>query len=101
MSDNDRPDLAALQEMEQLIRALGDEMAGWRRRAQAAENRLRELGVEGGQPRPAVEGDNRDGALESENQELRSRIEVARTRTTVLAERMRFLRQQLETGSQR
>jgi hypothetical protein len=41
VSDSARPDLAAFRELEQLIRALGDEMAGWRRRAHEAEARLK------------------------------------------------------------
>ena len=41
MSDSERPDLVAFQELEHLIHALADEMAGWRRRAHEAEAKLK------------------------------------------------------------
>ena len=43
MSDSERPDLAAFEELQHFIRVLGDEMAAWRRRAHEAEARLKEL----------------------------------------------------------
>jgi hypothetical protein len=105
VSDHDRPDLEAFRELEQLIRALSEEMDGWRRRAQVAESRLRELEAEAGLGPggngPAASPDDRQAALEHENRELRSRIDLARARTYQLLERMRFLRQQLEAGAER
>ena len=38
-----RPDLAAFRELDTLVRNLGDQLAGYRRRALAAELRVREL----------------------------------------------------------
>ena len=100
MSDSERPDLEALRELEQLIRALGDEMAGWRRRAHEAEARLKELGASGGAARPVFSG-NGAAALEAENRELRRRLETARERTRVLLDHLRFLRQQHESEADR
>ena len=99
MYDNDRSDVAAFRELAQLIRALGDEMDGWRRRAQAAETRLRELEPDG-EPGGGSEAGEALTLVE-ENEQLRSRIDVARDRTRTLADRMRFLRQQLDSEGQR
>lgn len=95
MSDSVRPDLAALRELEQLIGALGDEMAAWRRRAHEAEARCRELEVrlesaESEESQPAGAATD----VERENEELRRRLEAARIRTRQLLDRLRFLRQQ-------
>ncbi|HEV2179722.1 MAG TPA: hypothetical protein VGR59_05355 [Gemmatimonadaceae bacterium] len=96
MSDNDRPDLAAFHELEQLIHALAEEMASWRRRAHEAESRLRTLsnGSGGGK------GSGRSEA-ERENEELRRRLDSAQQRTKQLLDRLRFLRQQHELGADR
>ncbi|HEY7876888.1 MAG TPA: hypothetical protein VIC55_01610 [Gemmatimonadaceae bacterium] len=97
MSDSERPELAAFLELEQLIHALGEEMAAWRRRAQDAESRLRSA-ASGGTAAPAKSG-GRD--LERENEELRRRLDAAQQRTKQLLDRLRFLRQQHETGAER
>ena len=97
MSDNERPDLAAFQELEQLIHALAEEMASWRRRAHEAESRLRTLSNGSG-------GSSKSGArsdLERENEELRRRLDSAQQRTKQLLDRLRFLRQQHELGADR
>ena len=93
-----RPDLEALRELEQLIRALGDEMAGWRRRAHEAEARLKEVESSGVRAAPSGNGSS---ALEAENRELRRRLEAARERTRALLDRLRFLRQQHESEAER
>ena len=99
MSDSERPDIAAADELEQLIRALGEEMAAWRRRAHEAESRIRDLEAArapaGGEPAQA------DSDLRRENRELRQRLEAARARTQQLVERLRFLRQQHQIGAER
>ena len=46
MSDSERPEIATFRDLEQLVRHLGDELAGFRRRALLAESRLRELETE-------------------------------------------------------
>ena len=93
MSDSERPDLVAFQELEQLIQALADEMAGWRRRAQEAEAKVKAVPATGGKASAAT--------LEKENRELRERLESARVRTKQLLEKLRFLRQQQETEAHR
>lgn len=124
MSDSARPDLAAFRELEQLIRALGDEMAAWRRRAHEAESRLKaaeaRLAKQGAQPAqaagdsgtsatsaaaaaatraaPTASSNQLVAALQRENQDLRLRLETARQRTRQLLDRVRFLRQQHQMG---
>ena len=93
MSDNERPDLVAFQELEYLIQALADEMASWRRRAHEAEAKVKAVPASGGKASAA--------ALEKENRELRERLEAARIRTKQLLEKLRFLRQQQETEAHR
>ena len=91
----DRPDLKALTELEELLRHLTDELAGWRRRALRAEAELREARAHGG----VVAGPElrqarqRAAELEGENQMLRQRIDLARERLRVLAARLAFLEQ--------
>jgi hypothetical protein len=123
VSDSARPDLAAFRELEQLIRALGDEMAAWRRRAHEAESRLKATEARlarqaaqpasagagttptsapapaAAQPAPAGASGQLVAALQRENQELRLRLEAARQRTRQLLDRVRFLRLQHEIGS--
>jgi hypothetical protein len=94
VSDSERPDLVAFQELEHLIHALADEMAGWRRRAQEAEAKLKAA-----PPVPAGRGNA--AALEKENRELRERLDAAKARTKQLLEKLRFLRQQQETEAHR
>jgi uncharacterized protein involved in exopolysaccharide biosynthesis len=94
VSDSERPDLVAFRELEQLIHALGDEMAAWRRRAHEAEARLRTH--EAASPNGDDAGGGRVAALERENEALRTRLDSARQRTEQLLERLRFLRQQHE-----
>lgn len=98
MSDSERPDVAAYLELEQLIRALGDEMAAWRRRAHEAEAHLKEVAPQaikniGTGPSSEV--------LERENRDLKHRLDAAKKRTKQLLEQVRFLRQQHETGAER
>lgn len=98
MSDSERPDVAAYLELEQLIRALGDEMAAWRRRAHEAEARLKEVApqaIKNIGTGPSAE------ALERENRDLKHRLDAAKKRTKQLLEQVRFLRQQHETGAER
>lgn len=96
MSDNERPDVAAFLELEQLIHALAEEMATWRRRAQEAESRLRTMTNGSGGAKSTGRTD-----LERENDELRRRVDSAQQRTKQLLDRLRFLRQQHELGADR
>lgn len=97
MSDSERPDLVAFRELAHLIGQLGEEMAGWRRRAQTAEARVKEL--EAGST--ATKGSRHVASLERENAELRARLDAASDRVKHLLDRTRFLRQQGEKGAAR
>ena len=91
-SDSERPDIEAFQELQQLVRHLGDELASFRRRALGAEARVKALEASsGGRINP-----ERMEKLEVENAVLRQRLESARTRTRQVLDRVRFLRQQHE-----
>ena len=99
MSDSDRPEHRAYRELELLVRNLGDELAGFRRRALIAEARLKEVEGENG---PAIQPELREhvAELEEENAALRGRLEVATARTKSMLDRVHFLRQQVQ-GSDR
>ncbi len=102
MSDNARPETIAFRELEQLVRHLGDELAGFRRRALLAESRLRELE---GPDAPPVRKQQRalsDRAtqLEHENAVLRGRLDSATVRMRQMLDRVRFIRQQSQ-GAER
>ena len=102
MSDSERPEIATFRDLEQLVRHLGDELAGFRRRAILAESRLKELENEEA-PRDAKqqrEVGERVTELEHENAVLRGRLEAATERTRQLLERVRFIRQQAQ-GAER
>jgi hypothetical protein len=102
MSDNVRPETIAFRELEQLVRHLGDELAGFRRRALLAESRLRELESEDTQPavHQQRELSDRVTQLEHENAVLRGRLDSATARTRQMLERVRFIRQQAQ-GAER
>jgi chromosome segregation ATPase len=92
----DRPDLKAVEELERVLRHVGEELAGWRRRALTAEAELQEAQASGGVlAGPELkEARQRVVALESENQALLHRIETAKERLKVLGARLSFLEQQ-------
>ena len=159
-----RPEVSAFRELDTLVRNLTDQLAGYRRRALAAESRTRELELQAGQleralsdsrqelsaasesrehalaaarastaaarkareslaqlehahtelerasvelfPTAALHGAHRaagsvDPDLVAENERLRSRLAEAKERTTLISDRVRFLRQQLMTGTER
>lgn len=98
MSDSERPDLAAFRELAHLIGLLGEDMASWRRRAQTAESRVKELESSGP---PAKSSSKNTAALEKENAELRARLKAARDRVEQLLEQTQFLRQQGEKEARR
>ena len=98
MSDSERPEIIAFRDLEQLVRHLGDELAGFRRRALLAESRLRELESEDRAPEVAQQRalDERVTELEHENAVLRARLDSATERTRQMLERVRFIRQQAQ-----
>jgi multidrug efflux pump subunit AcrA (membrane-fusion protein) len=99
MSDSVRPEITAFRELETLVRHLGDELAGFRRRALLAEARLREL--EGSEAQPVVELSERCTQLEHENAALKGRLEAATARTRQMLDRVHFIRQQTQASSDR
>ena len=98
MSDSERPEIVAFRDLEQLVRHLGDELAGFRRRALLAESRLRDLETEERAPEVTHQRalDERVTELEHENAVLRARLESATERTRQMLERVRFIRQQAQ-----
>lgn len=102
MSDSVQPEMTAFRELETLVRHLGDELAGFRRRALLAESRLRELEGQEAQP---VREQQREltahcTALEHENAALKGRLEAATARTRQMLDRVRFIRQQTQAGAE-
>lgn len=90
----DRPDLKALDELEQLSRHMVEELAGWRRRCLKAEAELQELRTAGGGAAPdLVKARQRLAELEAENKALRLRVDTARDRVRGLMGRLSFLEQ--------
>ncbi|HEY2026579.1 MAG TPA: hypothetical protein VGG78_06190 [Gemmatimonadaceae bacterium] len=102
MSDSAQPDVAAFRELEMLVRHLGDELAGFRRRALLAEARLRELDSKSsGSSTRAQQRDlaDRCANLEEENAALRTRVDVAAAQARQMLDRVRFIRQQTQGGA--
>jgi hypothetical protein len=90
--------MTALHELEQLVRHLGDELAGFRRRALLGESRLKELErkEELAGHKPQRELAARCAALEQQNAVLQERLESATARTRQMLDRVRFIRQQTQ-----
>ena len=103
MSDSDRPDNTAFRELETLVRHLGDELAGFRRRALLAEAKVREAESSGTAPVVQQQRDLSDRAtrLEHENAALKGRLDAATARTKQVLDRVRFIRQQAQGGGER
>jgi len=95
MSDNDRPDVAAYKDLEAVVRSLVDELAGFRKRALAAEAKLK--GFESASGSSAKAG-ARMAELEEENQRLRAKVERARSSSRGMLDKVRFLRQQAQAA---
>jgi uncharacterized protein involved in exopolysaccharide biosynthesis len=93
MSPYVRPDLAAVAELERVLRHLTDELATWRRRTLKAEGEVQTLRAQHGM----VPGDElvrsrgRLLDLERENLDLRARVDRARDLVTRLQQRLAFL----------
>jgi chromosome segregation ATPase len=97
----ERPDFRALDDLEQLLRHLGEELAAWRRRSLKAEAELQDNNTtSGGAAGPdLVQSRKRVIELEMENQQLRQRIESARERVATIESRLTFLAQDREDGA--
>lgn len=92
-------DRSTFESLRRLVRHLVEELASFRRRALAAEARVRELEAREGPP-PQVIADPGLAAriveLEARNAMLEQRIAEASGRTERVLARVRFLRQQAE-----
>ena len=93
MSDPERPDTAAFRELQSVARNLIEELAGFRKRALAAEAKVK--GFESATGSSAKTG-ARLAHLEEENARLRNQVEKARNSTKGMLEKVRFLRQQAQ-----
>ncbi len=93
-SDGERPDLQALTALEDVLKNLESELAGWRRRALAAESK----GVELSRALDADETKTHSRQLEKDGRDRAGRIELARGRVNDLIARLAFLEQQTEDG---
>lgn len=101
MYNYERPDFRALDELEQLLRHVGEELAAWRRRSLKAEAELQEYKSKGGGPAgpELLQARQRVIDLEVENQQLRQRIDAARERVATIESRLTFLSQDREDGA--
>ena len=91
----ERPDLAAVAELERVLGSMAEELGAWRRRCLKAEAELKEAQASGGVVAGTELKESRQRVidLETENQALRQRIESAKERLRVLAARLSFLEQ--------
>jgi hypothetical protein len=92
VSDHALPENPQFTQLSRLVRRLGEELAGYRKRALSAEARLRT--VEEDAARIAGTSPQRVLELERENAELSRRLSLARSRTEKMLARVRFLKQQ-------
>ncbi|MGQ0649065.1 MAG: hypothetical protein ACT4P7_16030 [Gemmatimonadaceae bacterium] len=92
-SERAQAESPAFKQLEHLVRSLGEELATFRKRAHAAEARVRSL-----EAAVAMGGDEaileRLRALDAENTDLKARLGHAAQRTRQLAARVKFIRQQ-------
>ena len=95
MSDQERPDVVAFRDLETVVRNLVDELASFRKRALAAEAKLK--GYESATGSSAKTG-AKLATLEEENARLRAQVERARSSTKGMLDKVRFLRQQAQAA---
>lgn len=90
-SNDDRPELRALADLEAVIGAVTQEVAAWRRRALKAEAG----GAKAGATPDLASARERIQELEDENLELHHRLRTARERVEQLLSRLQFLEEQV------
>lgn len=98
-SPYERPDREALAELAPLLRALGEELATWRRRALRAEAELQEARSQlpaSGEAVVPADITQRLASLEQEEGELQRRLALAREHVERLRTRLRFLEERAE-----
>lgn len=94
-SAGERPDLEALRDLDDVLRHLTEELAGWRRRALTAEAKAADAA------RVVEDGDGGLGRiqyLEDEHREMEGRLVTARIRVHEILGRLQFLEQQQGNG---
>ena len=87
MSDSAAPEFASFHELEQLVHSLGEELAGFRKRALTAESRLKAFEAASGPT--DLFSHERLAAIEQENAELRRRLASATERTNQVVAQLR------------
>jgi hypothetical protein len=90
-------DREAFDELQYLVRNLGEEISSFRHRAHTAESRLKAIATRGGGGDAAAE--ERVAQLEAENARLRERLAEASEKANQVLGRVRFLRQQHDEGA--
>jgi hypothetical protein len=95
-SASEHPELDAFHELEQLVHHLGEELAGFRKRALTAESKLKQFDLTLTSKTPTPE---RLAALERLNKDLKARLEDATERTRRMVERVKFLREQQQASA--
>src|SRR3954451_14055059 len=95
MSTQERPDVAAYRDLESVVRNLVEELAAFRKRALAAEAKVKgyESATKGGANLGA-----RLAELEEANARLQAQVEGARASTKTMLDRVRFMRQQAQAA---
>ena len=96
MSNEERPEFLALEELRDVLQAISGELAAWRRRALAAEAEQAHFHLDS----DIVASRERLVRLESENADLKLRLEAAHARVSELVGRLRFLEEQIATEEQ-
>jgi len=98
--EGDKPGFRALEELEEILGLVTDELASWRARALKAEQDLQALASAAPEASGLSPGavSARLAELESENADLRARVEKAKQRLGELLQRVGFLEQQTLQG---
>jgi hypothetical protein len=97
----ERPDARAVQDLGELLQHVGEELAAWRRRSLKAEAELGEARAKGGVVAgpELIQTRGRVIELEVENQAMRERVDAARTKLRMLANRLSFLESDADEGA--
>ncbi len=90
-----------MHELGDLLQHVGEELAAWRRRSLKAEAELGEARAKGGvvSGPELIQSRGRVIELEMENQALRERVDAARDKLRLLANRLGFLEQDADEGA--
>ena len=97
----ERPDARAVQDLGELLQHVGEELAAWRRRSLKAEAELGEARAKGGVVAgpELIQTRGRVIELEVENQAMRERVDAARVKLRMLANRLSFLESDADEGA--